>query len=176
MKAGNFLLERTPAYSSGPQTLCADALRMYLPKTATLLSGLPAFQHPDFAARLSESVSRYARTFRSITRCLSNATIVAVGVPCDEFSWNDVQVAGMQVSAICCTRDADANATRSELLSSDSTGNYIDCGHKLVALLGVKDLIVVDTPDALLIADRRRAQQVGDIVKLLEKNGREELL
>jgi hypothetical protein len=45
-----------------------------------------------------------------------------------------------------------------------------------VALIGVNDLIVVDTPDALLIVDRKRAQQVGDVVKLLEKNGREELL
>ena len=45
-----------------------------------------------------------------------------------------------------------------------------------MALLGVKDLIVVDTPDALLIADRSRAQQVGDLVKRLEKAGREELL
>ena len=45
-----------------------------------------------------------------------------------------------------------------------------------MALLGVKDLIIVDTPDALLIADRGRAQQVGEIVKLLEKNQREDLL
>jgi hypothetical protein len=46
----------------------------------------------------------------------------------------------------------------------------------LVALLGVKDLVVVDTPDALLIADRARAQEVGEIVKRLEKQGRENLL
>ena len=72
--------------------------------------------------------------------------------------------------------DSNSNAARSELLCADSTGNYIDCGQKLVALLGVKDLIIVDTPDALLVADRSRAQQVGDIVKLLEKNNREELL
>jgi mannose-1-phosphate guanylyltransferase len=45
-----------------------------------------------------------------------------------------------------------------------------------VALLGVKDLIVVDTPDALLIADRGRAQQVGDLVKLLEDAGHHHLL
>ena len=36
--------------------------------------------------------------------------------------------------------------------------------------------IVVDTPDALLIADRERAQQVGDIVKLLEQQRRNDLL
>jgi len=45
-----------------------------------------------------------------------------------------------------------------------------------VALLGVKDLIVVDTPDALLIADRRRAQEVGELVRRLEKAGRDDLL
>jgi mannose-1-phosphate guanylyltransferase len=45
-----------------------------------------------------------------------------------------------------------------------------------VALLGVKDLIVVDTPDALLVATRDRAQQVGDIVKALEKANRHDLL
>jgi hypothetical protein len=42
--------------------------------------------------------------------------------------------------------------------------------------VGVEDLIVVDTPDALLVADRRRAQQVGDVVKALEKRKREDLL
>jgi len=43
-------------------------------------------------------------------------------------------------------------------------------------LLGVDDLIIVDTPDALLVANRKRAQQVGGIVKLLEANGRADLL
>jgi len=43
-------------------------------------------------------------------------------------------------------------------------------------LLGVKDLIVVDTPDALLIAHRSRAQEVGELVKRLEKAGHEHLL
>ena len=52
----------------------------------------------------------------------------------------------------------------------------MDAEGKLVALLGVKDLIVVDTPDALLIADRCRAQEVGELVKKLEQQHREELL
>jgi mannose-1-phosphate guanylyltransferase len=42
--------------------------------------------------------------------------------------------------------------------------------------VGVKDLVVVDTPDALLICNRAQAQKVGDIVKRLEKSGREDLL
>ncbi len=73
-------------------------------------------------------------------------------------------------------RDAAGNVSRAAALLEDSTGNYVDAEGKLIALLGVKDLIVVDTPDALLIADRRRAQEVGDLVKLLEKQGRHDLL
>jgi mannose-1-phosphate guanylyltransferase len=97
-----------------------------------------------------------------------------MGVPCGEFGWSDV--GSWDAVYELTPHDATSNAARSELLSADSSGNYIDCGKKLVALLGVKDLIIVDTPDALLVADRSRAQQVGEIVKLLEKNGREELL
>jgi hypothetical protein len=61
-------------------------------------------------------------------------------------------------------------------MAIESTGNYVDAGKKIIALVGVKDLIVVDTPDALLVADRRQAQRVGEIVKRLEKSGREELI
>ena len=73
--------------------------------------------------------------------------------------------------------DADGHAVRTDVLSLDSSGTYVDSDSgKLVALLGVKDLIVVETKDALLIADRKRAQQVGDLVKMLEKRGRNDLL
>ena len=58
----------------------------------------------------------------------------------------------------------------------DSHDNFVDARGKMVALLGVSNLIVVDTPDALLVASRDRAQQVGDIVKALEKLNREDLL
>ena len=73
-------------------------------------------------------------------------------------------------------RDGDANALASGSYTVASSGNYVDAGKKLVALLGVKDLIIVDTPDALLIADRHRAQEVGDIVKALEKKNRQDLV
>jgi mannose-1-phosphate guanylyltransferase len=170
VKAGNFYWNAGMFFWKA-QTLL-DALRLYLPKTATLLSSLPAFTHPDFAARLSEVFPLCEN--KSIDYAVLEKATNVVGVACDEFGWNDV--GSWDAVYDLLPRDANANAARSELLSADSTGNYVDCGHKLVALLGVKNLIVVDTPDALLIADRGRAQHVGDIVKLLEKNGREELL
>ena len=78
--------------------------------------------------------------------------------------------------ALCVAVDAQGNALLSDSIVEASTGNYVDAQGKLVALLGVKDLIVVDTSDALLIADRSRAQEVGELVRRLEKAGRHELL
>ena len=52
----------------------------------------------------------------------------------------------------------------------------VDARGKVVALLGVEGLIVVDTPDALLVASREKAQQVGEILATLEKRKRHDLL
>jgi mannose-1-phosphate guanylyltransferase len=149
-----------------------DALRLYLPKTATLISSLPPFRSPDFAAQLAEAFPRCENI--SIDYAVMQKAKNVVGVACDDFGWNDVGSWSAVYDML--PRDAARNAGRSEMLTADSTGNYVDCGKKLVALLGVKDLIVVDTPDALLVASRKRSQQVGDIVKLLEANNRQELL
>ena len=96
-----------------------------------------------------------------------------VGVHCADFGWNDV--GSWDAVYELLARDEFQNSG-SELLVHDSTGNFVEAGKKLVALLGVRDLIIVDTPDALLVADRKRAQQVGEIVKQLESKGRHELL
>ena len=63
--------------------------------------------------------------------------------------------------------------SRTQLLSAD--GNYVD-SNKLVALVGVQDLIVVDTPDALLIVRRQDSQRVAELVKALEAGGLTDLL
>ena len=92
-----------------------------------------------------------------------------------DIGWNDV--GSWNAVYELQPRDAQGNAVRGDALIQDSGGNYVDAAKsKLIALLGVHDLIVVDTPDALLIADRRRAQQVGDLVKQLEKEKRDNLL
>lgn len=152
-----------------------DALRAYLPKVATLLAGLPRFGHRDFAARTKAAFPLCENI--SIDYGVMQAAAAAghvVGVPCVEFQWNDV--GSWNAVYELMKRDADGNAARSPLLVSDSQGNYADAGGKLVALLGVKDLVVVDTPDALLVADRNRAQEVGELVKMLEKAKRQKLL
>jgi mannose-1-phosphate guanylyltransferase len=149
-----------------------DALRRFLPKTASLLASLPAFGSRQFASRLKH-VFPLCENISIDYAVLEHASNV-VGIAAGDIGWNDV--GSWHAVHELHRRDADGNACRSDALIESSTGNYVDAGKKLVALLGVKDLIVVDTPDALLIADRSRAQQVGELVKRLEKAGREDLL
>jgi len=58
----------------------------------------------------------------------------------------------------------------------DSHGNLISVPGKFTALVGVDDLVVVETPDALLICPHNRAQDVGKVVKQLEEQKRKDLL
>lgn len=149
-----------------------DALREFLPKTAALLDSLPPFHSRQFAAKLREIFPKCENI--SIDYAVLQKAKNVSGLITPEIGWNDV--GSWNAVYELWKRDVNGNALRGDSLIEESTGVYVDAEGKLVALLGVKDLIVVDTPDALLIADRSRAQQVGDLVKKLEKSGREDLL
>ena len=149
-----------------------ENLQRFLPATAKLLASLPAFGHRQFGARLKTVFPKCENI--SIDYAVLERAADVVGVAASDIGWNDVG----SWSAVydLHKRDAAGNASRADTLIEASSGNYVDAEKKLVALLGVKDLIIVDTPDALLVADRSRAQQVGDLVKILEKSKRHHLL
>ena len=149
-----------------------DALRRFLPKTATLLASLPRFGDRKFQARLAAAFPK-CENISVDYAVLERASNVA-GIPAGDIGWNDV--GSWNAVHELHKRDAHGNTIRAEAIIESSSGNYVEAEKKLIALLGVKDLIVVDTPDALLIADRSRAQQVGEIVKRLEKSGRHDLI
>ncbi len=142
-----------------------DALREYLPKTATLLASLPAFADRRFSARLKDAFPHCENI--SIDYAVLEKSPHVAGLATDDFGWNDVGSWNAVYELLA--RDANGNALQADTLARSSSGNYVHADGKLVALLGVKDLVVVDTPDALLIADRSRSQEVGDLVKELEK-------
>ena len=68
-------------------------------------------------------------------------------------------------------RDEDGNVLRGRVISEGSRNCYLRSEHRLVVGLGVEDLVVVETDDAVLIADRSQAQNVKTIVKQLEADG-----
>src|SRR5262249_18576563 len=96
------------------------------------------------------------------------------GIPAADFGWNDVGSWNAVYELLA--RDANGNAAGKDSVCLDARDNFVDARGKMVALVGVNGLIVVDTPDALLVTTRDRAQQVGDVVKALERAKREDLL
>jgi mannose-1-phosphate guanylyltransferase / mannose-6-phosphate isomerase len=71
-------------------------------------------------------------------------------------------------------RDAAGNAVEGDALLEATTNTYVHADRALVSTIGVKDLVIVDTPDALLVADRTKAQDVSRIVARLKESGRKE--
>ena len=149
-----------------------DAFRRHLPKTASLLARLPRFGARTFPRQLAE-LYPCAESISVDYAVLEKAAGV-MGLAAEEFGWNDLG-SWRAVYELLAAKPG-ANVTRTDALLIASQGAYVDAPGKLAVLLGCDNLVVVDTPDALLIADRARAQQVGDVVRVLEKLKRDDLL
>lgn len=149
-----------------------DELRRHLPKTADALAKLPRFGARSFAAKLKH-IFPLCDNISIDYAVLEKADHVA-GIPAGDFGWNDVGSWNAVYELL--PRDETGNVTGPDAVCLESNNNFVDARGKVVALLGVNDLIVVDTPDALLVAGRDKAQQVGEILKLLEKRNRQDLL
>ena len=68
-------------------------------------------------------------------------------------------------------RDGNGNVLQGRVISEGSRNCYLRSEHRLVVGLGVENLVVVETDDAVLIADRARAQEIKKVVKQLETDG-----
>lgn len=71
-------------------------------------------------------------------------------------------------------QDAEGNLLHGDVLSVETKNSMVRADGKLVAVVGVSDLIVVDTPDALLVTKRGRCQSVRYVVERLKQTRREE--
>jgi mannose-1-phosphate guanylyltransferase/mannose-6-phosphate isomerase len=92
-------------------------------------------------------------------------------VPVD-MGWSDV--GSWQSLWEVSARDADGNATIGDVLTSTTHNSYLRSDGPLVAAIGVEDLVVVATRDAVLVSHRGSTQDVKKIVEQLENRGRRE--
>ena len=163
----------------------ANAVREHLPETAPLLEAIAAaYGTPDFE-----------QVFHKLyAKCENISVDYAVLEPRSakgehlshlyclpaEFSWNDLGSWASLYEYQLESRlrgDGDGNVAETEgHLAIEAGNNYVYCPRKFVALVGVENLVVVDTEDALLIAHRDHSQDVGKIVKELGLSGRSELI
>jgi mannose-1-phosphate guanylyltransferase len=163
----------------------ANAVREHLPETAPLLEAIAsAYGTPAFE-----------ETFRELyPKCENISVDYAILEPRSakgehlshlycvraDFDWNDLGSWASLYEYQLQTRlrgDADGNvAETSGHLAIDACDNYIFSPKKFVAMVGVKNLVIVDTEDALLIVHRSHSQDVGKIVKELRETGKDELI
>jgi mannose-1-phosphate guanylyltransferase len=149
-----------------------DELRTHLPVTAGLLDSLPMFGTRAFARRLAAVFPRCENI--SIDYAVLEKAQGVVGFAAGDIAWSDVGSWNAVYELL--GKDPEGNTVQGSALLLDARGNYVEAPHKLIALVGVENLVVVDTPDALLIVPRALAQRVGEAVKVLEKAGRGDLL
>lgn len=147
------------------------ALGEYLPETAAALEPLePSIGSRSYSGRLRRAyrnlvnVSVDYAVLEPASRARSGQRVYVLPA---EIGWSDIGSWGAvyQLQA----RGAGATVSAGPQVSLDADGNYFWVPDKLVAALGVHGLVIVETPDALLVCTRERAQDVAAIVKHLEK-------
>jgi mannose-1-phosphate guanylyltransferase / mannose-6-phosphate isomerase len=107
----------------------------------------------------------------SIDYAVMEKTAAAVVVPLSA-GWSDVGSWSALQDALPC--DAQGNVMRGDVLVEDTSGCYLYSENRLVSAVGLKDHIVVETKDAVLVAPKNRVQDVKKLVARLKAEGRNE--
>ena len=163
----------------------ANAVREHLPETAPLLEAIAAaYGTPEFDEvfhTLYPKCENISVDYAILEpRSAKGEHLSHLYCLSAEFSWNDLGSWASLYEYQLDTRhrgDAEDNVADSEgLMAIDAASNYVYSPNKFVALVGVENLVIVDTEDALLIAHRNRSQDVGKIVKELNVAGKTELI
>jgi mannose-1-phosphate guanylyltransferase len=154
----------------------SNALKEHLPKTAAILEKIAA----------TFGTSKFTATFRRLYPKCENISVdyalleprsakgeQASNIFClpADFGWNDLgSWTALHEHHVAKSKPPQQNLIIGDgMFALNATGNYIHAPGKFVAAVGVNDLVVVETEDALLITTRQQAQDVGKIVKHLDE-------
>ncbi|MCA1645150.1 MAG: mannose-1-phosphate guanyltransferase, partial [Chloroflexi bacterium] len=146
----------------------------------TLLEAYATHQPAIYAALTSAPLSNIDRVYPSAPRetidvgIMEPATNVAT-IPA-RFGWSDIGSWAELWELM--PRGADGNVAlgAGRMLSADSSRNLVFAEGRAVALVGVDDLVVIETADAVFVCPRERSQDVRQIVRQLQAEGASELL
>ncbi len=155
-----------------------ENLKMYVPKTVDALEDLAKhIGKITYASKLKkiypqlENISVDYSLLEPATRQQGTPQVYVIPA---EIGWSDIGSWAAVYELLAKSAGGNILAGAGEVI--DGQGNFLWSPKKFVAAIGVRDLVVVETPDALLICPRDRAQDVGKIVKWLEANKRKDLL
>ena len=109
----------------------------------------------------------------SIDCALMEQSDNVVVIPLDA-QWNDI--GSWSALHDIGKKDSNGNVIQGDAFIEETTNTYIHANHHLVATIGVNNLVIVDTPNATLIATKDKVQKVKKIVEQIQKQDREEQL
>ena len=148
-----------------------DALQQHAPEI--LSAAESAFEN---AVRDLDFIRLDMQTFEkspsdSIDYAVMEKTEKGIVVPLDA-DWNDIG----SWDALAATREpnADGNVVDGDVIAIDTRNCYLHAERQLLATVGITNLVIAATPDAILVADKSKAQRVKDIAAQLAREGRQE--
>lgn len=148
------------------------AAARYMPQLADRLApAIAAYETPAFAERLAAA---YADCPSESVDCGIMERLERFTVLRARFRWSDL--GGWEAWGELAGALDDGNRGRADLIAVASDRNVVHADGRLVALVGVEDLVVVSTPDALLVCRREEAARIREVIARLESAGRGELL
>ncbi len=130
-----------------------------------------AYRDLDFI-RLDESAFRVCPS-DSVDYSVMEKTKSAVVVPLDA-GWSDIG-SWSSLWAVC-NRDVDGNAVSGDVISINTRNSMIHAESRLVASIGLEDLVIVETADAILVARKDQTQKTKKLVQHLKSGNRDEAL
>jgi len=177
--AQRYLAEGSYSWNSG----------MFVLKASVWLAALERFR-PDIAAatraafEASATDAKFVRPSKALFAAVPSESVdyaVMERCPQSEFDirmvplsagWNDLGAWDAVWQA--ATKDAAGNAAFGDVIAQDSHNTLVHATSRLVSVVGLDDVVVIETPDAVMVADRSRSQDVKKIVNLLDAQKRTE--
>jgi mannose-1-phosphate guanylyltransferase/mannose-6-phosphate isomerase len=161
-KAVSYLKEGSYYWNSG----------MFAFKAGTMIEEFKKYI-PELSKIFDKPFKEVVKTFHklpniSIDYAVMEKTDRAVLLPVDIF-WSDI--GSWESLYEVFEKDKKANALSGEVITIDTKGSLIIGNKRLIATIGIEDLIVIETEDALLIAKKGDAQKVKELVKILSEKG-----
>ena len=148
-----------------------DELQKFRPGIVQNCRQAASAMHEDIGFLRLDGDAFAACDSESVDYAVMENTDLACVVPMDA-GWSDIG----SWSSLWEQGDKDdhGNSTRGDVLISDTANSIVHAESRLVATVGVQDLVIVETQDAVLVADRNEAQEVKQIVESLARESREE--
>lgn len=150
-----------------------EMTKKFIPDTAAALSNIAArIGQPDFLETADTEYKKIENI--SIDYGIAEKMTDILVVPAD-FGWSDIGSWGVLLEALSKTKDVRM-VSRGHHIDVGSEDCLVMASDKLIATVGLKDIVIIDTPDVTLVCNKNKSQEIKGIIEKLKEQNKEEYL